>query len=30
VTAQSLTPLPGGGIHQETASLTVKPRNLQP
>jgi prepilin-type N-terminal cleavage/methylation domain-containing protein len=30
VTAQSLTTLPGGGVHQETASFTVKPRNLQP
>lgn len=30
VTARSLTPLPGGGFHQETASFTVKPRNLQP
>ena len=30
VTAQSLTTLPGGGFHQETASFTVKPRNLQP
>ncbi len=30
VTARSLAPLPGGGFHRETASLTVKPRNLQP
>ena len=30
VTARSLIRLPGGGFHQETASLTVKPRNLQP
>lgn len=30
VTARSLIPLPGGSFHQETASLTVKPRNLQP
>ena len=30
VTARSLTPLPGGAFHQETASFTVKPRNLQP
>jgi prepilin-type N-terminal cleavage/methylation domain-containing protein len=30
VTARSLTSLPGGGFHQETASLVVKPRNLQP
>ncbi len=30
VTARSLTPLPGGTFHQETASLWLKPRNLQP
>jgi prepilin-type N-terminal cleavage/methylation domain-containing protein len=30
VTARSLTTLPGGGFHQETASFTIKPRNLQP
>jgi hypothetical protein len=30
VAGRSLTPLPGGGFHQETASFTVKPRNLQP
>ncbi len=30
VTARSLSTLPGGGVHQETANLTIKPRNLQP
>jgi prepilin-type N-terminal cleavage/methylation domain-containing protein len=30
VSARSLTPLPGGSFHQETAAFTVKPRNLQP
>jgi hypothetical protein len=30
VGARSLTRLPGGSFHQETASFTVKPRNLQP
>jgi prepilin-type N-terminal cleavage/methylation domain-containing protein len=30
VSARSLTRLPGGSFHQETASFTVKPRNLQP
>lgn len=30
VTARSLQRLPGGAFHQEDATLTVKPRNLQP
>jgi prepilin-type N-terminal cleavage/methylation domain-containing protein len=30
VSARSLNRLPGGSYHQETASFSVKPRNLQP
>jgi hypothetical protein len=30
VSARSLTRLPGGSFHQEIASFSVKPRNLQP